>query len=75
MDNYDKLLHKVGRGNTHKEGNPQIIIDFLEERIITRFGIPTKITTDNAQKFRSIELENFSFDYGVVLAHLSNCYL
>jgi hypothetical protein len=52
----------------------KVIIDFLEENIITKFGIPTKITADNADVFKYVELEIFCFDYGIVLAHLSNYY-
>jgi hypothetical protein len=32
----------------------EVIMNFLEDRIITRFGTPTKITTDNAKDFRSL---------------------
>jgi transposase InsO family protein len=47
-------------------------MNFLEDRIITRFGAPTKITTDNAKDFSSLASTNFCFKYGIVLSHSSN---
>jgi transposase InsO family protein len=49
-------------------------MNFLEERIITRFGVPAKITTDNAKAFSSVALNEFCFKYGIVLSHSSNYY-
>lgn len=49
-----------------------VVKEFLDDRIITRFGVPTKITTNNAQAFSSIELSRFCFDYGIILSHSSN---
>jgi transposase InsO family protein len=49
-------------------------MDFLKERIITRFDVPAKITTDNAKAFSSTELSSFCFKYGIVLSHSSNYY-
>ena len=50
------------------------VMDFLENNIITRFGAPAKITTDNGKAFSSAEFTNFCFDYGIVLSHSSNYY-
>ena len=47
---------------------------FLEENIITRFGVPVKITVDNAKAFIFVELNEFCFNYGIVLSHSSNYY-
>jgi hypothetical protein len=33
---------------------------FLKDRIIIRFGAPTKITTDNVKDFSSLVMEFFS---------------
>jgi transposase InsO family protein len=49
-------------------------MDFLEDRIITQFGVPANITTDNAKAFSSTELSSFCFKYGIVLSHSSNYY-
>jgi hypothetical protein len=32
-----------------KKATNKVVIEFLEDKIITRFGVPTKITTDNAK--------------------------
>jgi hypothetical protein len=42
-------------------------MEFLEEKIITRFGVPTKITTDKSQTFKSIDMMSFCIDCGIVL--------
>jgi hypothetical protein len=47
-----------------KKETEEVIMSFLEDRIITRFGAPTKITTDNAKDFSSLALENFSSSMG-----------
>jgi hypothetical protein len=49
-------------------------MNFLEERIITRFGVVAKITTDNAKAFNSVSMNEFCFKYEIVLSHLSNYY-
>jgi transposase InsO family protein len=49
-------------------------MDFLEDKIVTRFGVPTKITTYNAKAFGSTELSSFCFKYDIVLSHSSNYY-
>jgi hypothetical protein len=57
-----------------KKATEEVVMKFLEEKIITRFGIPTKITTDNAKDFSSMALNEFCFKYGIVLSHSSNYY-
>ena len=49
-------------------------MDFLEDRIITRFGVPSKIVTDNAKAFCSAEMSAFCLKYGIVLSHASDYY-
>ena len=49
-------------------------MNFLEERIITRFRVPSKITNDNAKSFSSLALAEFCFKYGIILSHSSNYY-
>jgi hypothetical protein len=36
-----------------------IVIKFLEENILSRFGCPRKIVTDNAQSFKSMAMIDF----------------
>jgi hypothetical protein len=44
-------------------------MNFLKENIITRFGVPAKITTDNAKAFSSTVLNEFCFNY-VIFYHI-----
>jgi hypothetical protein len=34
----------------------EVVMNFLEEGIITRFGVPSKITTENAKALSSLSL-------------------
>ena len=49
-------------------------MDFIKDRIITQFGTPLKITTDNAKAYKSQEMNDFCFKYGIVLSHSSDYY-
>jgi transposase InsO family protein len=64
----------VGRGHPNKKETEEVVMSFLEDRIITRFGTPAKITTDNAKSFISLALEEFCFKYEIILSHSSNYY-
>eukprot|EP00253_Pinus_taeda_P014675 PITA_14675 len=57
-----------------KHATEKVVINFLEDKIITHFGVPAKITTDNAKAFSSTEFSSFCFKYGIVLSHSSNYY-
>jgi transposase InsO family protein len=57
-----------------KWATDKIVMNFIEDKIITRFGVPAKITTDNAKAFSSVELSSSCFKYGIVLSHSSNYY-
>lgn len=57
-----------------KGATTRAIIKFLEENILTRFGCPVKITTDNTKAFDSLELTNFCYQHGITLSHSSNYY-
>ena len=57
-----------------KQETNAIVMDFLEDKIITRFGVPTRIITDNGPCFVSSEISYFCFKYGIVLSHSSNQY-
>ena len=50
-----------------KKQTKEVVMKFLEENIITRFGIPNKITTNNIKYFSSMELNEFLFKYGILL--------
>jgi transposase InsO family protein len=55
-----------------KSATDKVVMDFLEDKIITSFGVPAKITIDNAKAFSSTELSSFCFKYGIMLSHSSN---
>ena len=57
-----------------KKAIEEVVMNFLEDRIITRFGVPSKITIDNAKAFSSYALVEFCFKYGITLSHSSNYY-
>ena len=57
-----------------KNANEKVIMDFIENQIITRFGVPAKITTDNTKAFSSFEFSSFFLKYGITLSHSSNYY-
>ena len=58
-----------------KKATAEVIIKLLEENIISRYGCPLKLTTDNAKAFSKIEMNNFCFNHGIVLSHSSNYHL
>lgn len=57
-----------------KRATDDVVIYFLVDKIITSFGVPAKITTDNAKAFSSAKNYAFCFEYGIVLSHSSNYY-
>jgi hypothetical protein len=46
----------------------------LEENILSRFGFPQKIVTDNAQAFKSMAMVTFGQKYNIVLGHYTAYY-
>jgi transposase InsO family protein len=50
-----------------------VVIKFLEENILARFGCLGKIIIDNAQAFMSLAMINIYQKYNIVLGH-SNAY-
>ena len=57
-----------------KKETDAVVMDFLEYKIITRFGVPARIITDNGPCFISSEMSSFCFKYSIVLSHSSNYY-
>ena len=61
-----------------KKATDAIVMDFLEDKIITRFGVPARIITDNGPCFVSFEMSYFCFKYGVGAGSRSyrkSCYI
>ena len=48
-----------------KRVTTKVVMELLEERFITQFGLQTKIITENVQAFSSSELSTFCFDYAL----------
>jgi hypothetical protein len=46
-----------------------VIIQFFESNILSIFGCPVKIITDNAEAFKSNKMEKFYSDYNITLGH------
>ena len=51
-----------------------VIIKFMEENIISRFGCPARIITDNAQAFKSAKFMNSCQQYNIILSHSTAYY-
>jgi transposase InsO family protein len=57
-----------------KSTTDKMVMNFLEDKNITRFSVPAKITADNSKAFSSTKLSSFYFKYGIMLSHSSNYY-
>jgi hypothetical protein len=57
-----------------RQATDDVIIQFLEDNILSRFGCPIKIITDNATAFKSKKIEKFCSDYNITLGHSTSYY-
>jgi hypothetical protein len=57
-----------------KRATDSVVIDFLEDNILSRFGCPWKIVIDNSQAFKSMAMINFCQKYNIVLGHSTMYY-
>eukprot|EP00253_Pinus_taeda_P028500 PITA_28500 len=57
-----------------RQANDSTIIQFLESNILSRFGCPEKIITDNAAAFKSKKIINFFHKYHITLGHSTTYY-
>ena len=51
-----------------------MIIEFLINNIMSRFGCPRRIITDNAKSFTSSKLVKFCNDYNIILSRSTTYY-
>ena len=58
-------LHKVSE---------YVVINFLQENIMTRFGVPISLVVYNASYFSYIKIIEFSCEKGIKLHYLTNYY-
>ena len=57
-----------------RNATDSVIIKFLEDHILSRFGCPRKIITDNAAAFGSKNMIDFCHKYQIVLGHSTAYY-
>ena len=55
--------------------NKEVVMDFLQDHIITRFGVPMSLVFDNVTYFFSIRLTAFAHEKGINLHYSANYYL
>jgi transposase InsO family protein len=57
-----------------RQATDTVIIQFLDTNILSRFGCPIKIITDNAITFKSKKMEKICNDYNLTLGHSTTYY-
>ena len=68
------LFYKMVEAIPARNATDVVIIKFVEENIISRFGCPARIVTDNAQAFKSARFVNFCQQYNIILTHSTAYY-
>ena len=64
-----RLLTRGVKSILTRVANEIVIIRFLEENILSRFGFPRNNITGNAQAFHSTKFINLCWDYNIELVH------
>jgi hypothetical protein len=54
--------------------NEKVVIQFIEQQLITRFGVPSVLVFYNAAYFSSTLLTEFSLDKGIIIRYSANNY-
>ena len=54
--------------------NEDAVMDFLQDHIMTKFGVPISLVFDNATYFSSIRLTAFANERGIKLHYSANYY-
>jgi hypothetical protein len=57
-----------------RKATDSMVIDFLEENILSRFDCPQNIVTDNDQAFKCMAMVNFCQKYNIILGHSTEYY-
>ena len=57
-----------------RNATDKVIMEFIEENILSRFGCPQKIVTDNAKSFKSKAMGEFCEKNGILLKHSTPYY-
>ena len=69
-DYFTKLVEEIPL----KVANSDAIIDFIDQFIITRFGVPNSLVFDNASYFSSNSIIEFAIKRGFKLKYSENFY-
>jgi hypothetical protein len=69
-DYFTKLIEAVPT----RQATNVVIIHFLEDNILSRFGCPINIIKDNAVAFKSKKIEIFCSGYNITLVHSTSYY-
>ena len=59
---------------TVKHASKVVVKDFQVNNILSRFGFPRKLVTDNAKVFTSSKIVKFCNDYNIILSHSTTYY-
>jgi hypothetical protein len=54
--------------------NDDVVMNFLEKHIITRFGVPNSLVFNNATYFSSLKLSEIDLQKGITFKYISNYY-
>jgi len=57
-----------------RQATDSVIIQFLEDNILSRFGVPRKLITDNVAAFKSKKMVEFCYKYHIQLGHSTAYY-
>jgi hypothetical protein len=55
--------------------NEKVVVQVIEQHIVTRFGVPSVLVFDNTAYISSTLLTEFALDIGIILNYYSNYYL
>ena len=54
--------------------NEKVVIQFIEQQLITRFSMPSILVFYNVAYFSSTLLTNFTLDKGIIIRYSANYY-
>ena len=54
--------------------NEKVVIQFIEQQLIMRFGVPSVLGLDNATYFYSTLLTEFGLGKGIIIKYFANYY-
>ena len=57
-----------------KHATNTVVIEFLINNILSRFGFPKKLVTSNTRAFSLVKMIKFCADYNIDLAHSTTYY-